>query len=160
MHLLPNGLALITSGLKGGPRPRLNNSPGQLYTFDFKNPKDPAKPVPCDNLPGYGTKDRAFAGLDIYQVKSGVVYIFAVSPGKELNTVEKFMYDLKNNKLEHRKTYKDDKFRFLNDVVAIGADSFYATNTAHHKEALFILEALVAGVHWGSVVKYDNGKVR
>ncbi len=85
------------------------------------------------------------------------MYIFAVSPGKNSSTVEKFKYDLETNKMEHRKTYKDDKFRMLNDVVAVGADSFYVTNTAHYKDAFFI-EAFVAGVQWGSVVKYDKGK--
>ena len=48
----------------------------------------------------------------------------------------------------------------INDVLAIGPDSFYVTNWIYSfsKEMIF-LEATVAQMAWSNIAFYDNGRV-
>ncbi|KAI0229007.1 Serum paraoxonase/arylesterase 1 [Lamellibrachia satsuma] len=121
IQVLPNGLALITSGFDTHCR-------GDILLFDFKKPRQGAHALDI-----VGDLDRSTfspAGLSIWRnYNSKVIYIFVVNVrdvGKE--TVEKFCFDEKGRKLYHLRTYRDPTFTHPDDIVATGKDSFYFTN--------------------------------
>ena len=49
--------------------PRVMNSPGQLYLFDFYSPEDGAQVVSCNSFPDYGTKHFGPHGLSVLKDK-------------------------------------------------------------------------------------------
>ncbi|KAI0241874.1 Serum paraoxonase/arylesterase 1 [Lamellibrachia satsuma] len=121
IQVLPNGLALITSGLGAQRR-------GNILLFDFKKPRRGAHALDI-----IGDLDRSTfspAGLSIWRdYNTNMVYIFVVNIlADRKDTVEKFRFDEKTRKLYHRLTYRDPTFTYLNDIVATGEDSFYFTN--------------------------------
>ncbi len=111
-------------------------------------------------MPGYGTNKTVFHGLGIFQdADSGLTYVFVVHHREDQDTVEKFQYNLKKNEMKHLETYTSPIFRSLNDVVALGPDTFYATNIVHYRHSE-ILGFLIQELRLGSVVNYHNGEAK
>ncbi|KAI0229005.1 Serum paraoxonase/arylesterase 1 [Lamellibrachia satsuma] len=121
IQVLPNGLALITSGVDAQNR-------GNILLFDFKKPRRGAHALDI-----VGDLDRSTfspVGLSIWRdYNSNTIYIFVVNARDDRkDTVEKFRFDEKRRKLYHLRTYRDPIFTHPDDIVATGEDSFYFTN--------------------------------
>ncbi|KAI0243094.1 Serum paraoxonase/arylesterase 1 [Lamellibrachia satsuma] len=121
IQVLPNGLALITSGFDAQDR-------GNILLFDLKKPRRGAHALDI-----VGDLDRSTfspLGLSIWRnYKSNVIYIFVVNRRADnTNTVEKFRFEEKKRKLCYLRTYCDPTITHLNSIVATGEDSFYFTN--------------------------------
>ncbi|KAI0238173.1 Serum paraoxonase/arylesterase 2 [Lamellibrachia satsuma] len=121
IQVLPNGLALITSGL--APQSR-----GNILLFDFKKPRRGAHAL---DIVGYFDRSTfSPLGLSIWRdYKSNVIYLFVVNVrGNIKSTMEKFRFDEKTRKLHHLRTITDPTLTHPNDIVATGEESFYFTN--------------------------------
>ena len=75
MHVAPRVRPLDSAFFQGiklpgfSRNPRVMNSLGQFYVFDFNSLHDGAKVVPCKNFPSYGTKYFSSHGISILNKK-------------------------------------------------------------------------------------------
>jgi arylesterase/paraoxonase len=104
-------------------RPR----PGALYAYDLFDPA--ATPVRLT-----GGSDITFQphGLSLLAGEGGRDVLFVINHpplgvGRFAHTVE--VFDLVGGRLVHRQTLADERLVMPNDLVAVGPDRFYLTNT-------------------------------
>ncbi|KAJ8028761.1 Serum paraoxonase/arylesterase 2 [Holothuria leucospilota] len=157
--LAANGIAFISSGLKVGRYcepscdPRISEYVGRIYKFDFNMPNEDAVAV---NLPDELGEYFSPHGMDLWQdPDSGEIRLFVVNHRLEEEAVEILKYNQKSNSFSLVKSVRHELFTSVNDVVAVGPDSFYAANDAYITGCWRMMEA-VLGLPWCTVVYYDG----
>ncbi|XP_072032712.1 serum paraoxonase/lactonase 3-like isoform X2 [Amphiura filiformis] len=163
IELLSDGFAFISTGLTWPDFP-LDDRPVGIYGFDLNQPNEDPIWLP---MKGNFNQENIVShhGLSSWQDKaSGEVTLFLISHRKDRDAVELFRFDKSSKTLHHRRTIDSPYFVSLNDLVATGSDSFYATNDGclrwpSTRERLFMVEFLF---FWrcGSVVYYDGNSAR
>ncbi|XP_040208241.1 serum paraoxonase/arylesterase 1-like isoform X2 [Rana temporaria] len=123
IHLLPNGLAFISSGLK---HPALKsfapNKPAEILLVDLNN--DVLHPKPLQLSEVIDASSFNPHGLSVYiDERDGTVYLFVVNhPIPDYNScIEIFKFDEKKNYLLHLKTIKHpllQRFIYAVDIMA------------------------------------------
>uniref|UniRef100_H3DM81 Paraoxonase n=1 Tax=Tetraodon nigroviridis TaxID=99883 RepID=H3DM81_TETNG len=156
--VLRDGLAFLSTGLKFPGFPLVSEEPGKIYIVDLLHPK----PTPVE-LQIRGNLDLdSFNphGISVYADDADdSIYLFVVNHPQYKSQVEIFRF-VEENTLEHLKTITHPLLHSVNDVVAVGTDSFYATNHASFpSEALHLLVSLL-GLPWCDVVYYSPEEVR
>ncbi|XP_064618138.1 serum paraoxonase/arylesterase 2-like [Liolophura sinensis] len=145
-YVLSNGLLFISSGFgHSGKILRLDLDADVTDTEEFRIEGD------------FDPSSLSPHGLSVWQnPKSGEVTLFVVSHARAGERVEVFRHDgTKTSKvLKHLRTITDPDFKTLNDLVATGPDSFYATICYTFGLAVDFL-LLYPG---GGVLRYDHGK--
>ncbi|CAG12039.1 unnamed protein product [Tetraodon nigroviridis] len=136
----------------------VSEEPGKIYIVDLLHPK----PTPVE-LQIRGNLDLdSFNphGISVYADDADdSIYLFVVNHPQYKSQVEIFRF-VEENTLEHLKTITHPLLHSVNDVVAVGTDSFYATNHASFpSEALHLLVSLL-GLPWCDVVYYSPEEVR
>ncbi|XP_018416268.1 PREDICTED: serum paraoxonase/arylesterase 2-like [Nanorana parkeri] len=162
IHVLPNGLAFISSGLK---YPKIKSfapdRPGEILLVDLND--DVLHPEPLQLSEGIDASSFNPHGLSVYIDESdGTVYLFVVNhPMPDFKSfIEIFKFDEKQKTLLHLKTIKHPLLKSVNDIVAVGPESFYATNDHYFDSAsLRPLEGYL-GLKWTNVVYYSPRDVR
>ncbi|XP_018416262.1 PREDICTED: serum paraoxonase/arylesterase 2-like [Nanorana parkeri] len=162
IHVLPNGLAFISSGLKF---PVLKSfapdRPGEILLVDLND--DVLHPEPLQLSEGIDASSFNPYGLSVYiDERDGTVYLFVVNhPMPDFKSfIEIFKFDEKQKALLHLKTIKHPLLQSLNDIVAVGPESFYATNDYYFESiSLKFVEAFL-GLSWANVVYYSPGDVQ
>lgn len=159
--LTKSGLAVVTSGCDISYRgeitdPRMSEAEGKLYAFDFNKPDKNAV-----ELKFKADFDFVPQEISVWETESAI-HFFVVNHRKEGDTVE--IFKLKGTVaepvVEHLQSVKDPLFTSLNDVIATGFDSFYATNDGYFRfSSLRVFERLL-NLPWGSVVHFDGQKTR
>ncbi|XP_071838424.1 serum paraoxonase/arylesterase 2-like [Apostichopus japonicus] len=163
MVLTKNGLAIITSGIDVAYRgdvtdPRISAAPGKLFAFNFNKPEQNATALEF----AIGT-DSEFSphGISIWE-EGSETRIFVVNHRQDAETIEifKLIGDIAKPKIEHIKSVQNPLFTSVNDVLATGPSSFYATNDGYLRfTAWRVLETLLSRP-WGSVVHYDGSEAK
>jgi len=114
------GMAYISAcdwrALKAG-----QNGRGGIFAYDLTAPQ----PVPVKLTSGPGP-DFQPHGISLYIDPAGRDALFVINHSGGTHKVE--IYDLKPDGLVHRRTVKDPALVSPNDIVAVGRQSFYATN--------------------------------
>ncbi|XP_063777441.1 serum paraoxonase/arylesterase 2-like [Pseudophryne corroboree] len=160
IHILPNGLAFISSGLKyPGIVKFAPDTPGEIFLLDLND--EEMRPTSLHISRGFDVSTFNPHGISTYiDEKDDTVYLFVVNHPNYQTTVEIFKFAEEENVLVHQKTVKHALLHSANDIVAVGPGSFYATNdyyftdfTMGHLERLF-------GLTWTNVVYYSPGDVR
>lgn len=104
--------------------------PGAIYAYDLNQPGS----VPVNLTPTAGVSFQPH-GISLWRDPNGHHVLFVVnhpprgSASRE-HTIE--VYDLEDGKLFHRATLSDPLLVMPNDIVAVGLDRFYVTNTHYH----------------------------
>ncbi|PIK36875.1 putative serum paraoxonase/arylesterase 1-like [Apostichopus japonicus] len=147
MVLTKNGLAIITSGIDVAYRsdvtdPRITAAPGKLFAFNFNKPEQNATELEfaIGRIPNFPLMDKYLGGRNETR-------IFVVNHRQDAETIEifKLIGDIAKPKIEHIKSVQNPLFTSVNDVLATGPSSFYATNDGYLRfTAWRVLETLLS----------------
>ncbi|KAG9275911.1 serum paraoxonase/arylesterase 2-like [Astyanax mexicanus] len=156
--ILENGLALVSTGLKFPGLPSNPDIPGNIQLIDLRVGVNPVV------LPIKGSFDTASFnphGISVFtDEKDGSRYLFVVNHPHGGSQIEIFRFDEDEYTLLHIRTVKHELLQSVNDIVAVGVDSFYATNDYYFtNHILRTLEPLMS-LTWCNVVYYSPNEVR
>ncbi|XP_076594131.1 serum paraoxonase/arylesterase 2-like isoform X1 [Chaetodon auriga] len=156
--ILRDGLAFLSTGLKYPALPSFSDDPGKMYIVDLLHPK----PTPVE-LQIKGDLDLSSFnphGISVYTDEADdSVYLFVVNHPQQKSQVEIFRY-AQEDTLVHLKTITHPLLHSVNDIVAVGVESFYATNDHYcHNDALNTL-VVILGLPLCEVVYYSPEEVR
>ncbi|KAK5862454.1 hypothetical protein PBY51_017850 [Eleginops maclovinus] len=154
-----DGLAFISSGLK---YPGLHSSdrPGKILLLDMTDPR--MKPVELRMPRNFDLESFNPHGISLYTDPSDdAIYLFVVNHPQQKSQVELFNFVQDDYSLVHLKTIKHELLHSVNDIVATGVESFYATNDHYFSNEY--LKALVETLllqPWTNVVYYSPEEVK
>ncbi|KAK2844431.1 hypothetical protein Q5P01_011090 [Channa striata] len=157
--VLGNGLAFISTGLKYPGLPS-SDEIGRIFYLDLQDPR--LKPVELRMPRNFDLDSFNPHGISVYTDPSDdAVYLYVVSHPQYQSQVELFRFVEEDRSLVHLKTIKHELLHSVNDIVALGVDSFYATNDHYfsHKLLKTLLEPLLAQP-WANVVYYSPKDVK
>ncbi|KAM5157031.1 serum paraoxonase/arylesterase 2-like [Mantella aurantiaca] len=162
IHVLPNGLAFISSGLK---HPAMKsfapNRPAEILLVDLNS--DVLHPQPLQLSKGVDASSFNPHGLSAFiDMRDGTVYLFVVNhPIPDYTScIEIFKFDYRQKALLHLKTIKHPLLQSVNDIVAVGPESFYATNDYYFESIPMKYVESFLGLTWANVVYYSPIDVR
>eukprot|EP00058_Branchiostoma_floridae_P011745 XP_002597233.1 hypothetical protein BRAFLDRAFT_260864 [Branchiostoma floridae] len=156
-----SGLAFISSGLvpQGFILDPLYLSYEQgILVYDFQNPTAGAKKL--NILPKSVEEDFMPHGISVYEDDhSGEVRLFVVNHAKgHQERVEIFRFDADSNSLYHIKSIEHPLLYSLNDILAIGPESFYASNDKYTTGLYTRIAETWFLLPWSNVVYYSGGE--
>ncbi|XP_028983846.1 serum paraoxonase/arylesterase 2-like isoform X2 [Betta splendens] len=156
--ILGDGLAFISAGLKYPGLP-FSDLPGKIFTLDLHDPR--LKPAELRMPRSFDLESFNPHGISVYTDPDDTIYLFVVNHPQHKSQVELFRFVEDDNSLVHVKTIKHELLNSVNDIVALGVDSFYATNDHYFSNE--ILKTLVEnflGAAWSNVVYYSPEEVK
>ncbi|KAM7420586.1 hypothetical protein PAMA_015016 [Pampus argenteus] len=157
--ILADGRAFISSGLKYPTLPSAD-IPGKIFSLDLKDPR--IKPVELRMPRNFDLGSFNPHGISVYTDPSDdTVYLFVVNHPQHKSQVELFKFEEEDLSLVHLKTIKHELLHSVNDIVAVGVDSFYASNDHYFSSEILklVVEPLLAQP-WTNVVFYSPEKVK
>ncbi|TNN63004.1 Serum paraoxonase/arylesterase 2 [Liparis tanakae] len=83
------------------------------------------------------------------------VYLFVVNHPQHKSQVEIFHFVHEKNTLLHLKTITHPLLHSVNDIVAVGVESFYATNYRSYPNDVLNSLTILLGLSWCDVVYYS-----
>jgi arylesterase/paraoxonase len=110
--------------------------PGAIYAYELA---DPAKGL--INLTPNAGLDFEPHGVSLWRDDDGSERLFVVNhptkgEGRPDHTIE--IFDIKDRRLEHRRSLVDSELlRMPNDILAVGRDRFFVTNTHYNRPGLW-----------------------
>ncbi|CAK6960478.1 serum paraoxonase/arylesterase 2-like [Scomber scombrus] len=156
--VLKDGLAFLSTGLKYPGMPSFSDEPGKLYVMDLLHPT----PTPVE-LQITGDLDLSSFnphGISVYTDETDdSVYLFTVNHPQHKSQVEIFRF-VEDDTLVHLKTIAHPLLHSVNDIVAVGAESFYATNDHFFTSDVLSYLTIMLGLAWCDVVYYSPEEVR
>uniref|UniRef100_A0A0B7AY86 Paraoxonase n=1 Tax=Arion vulgaris TaxID=1028688 RepID=A0A0B7AY86_9EUPU len=168
-YTLPDGTTFVTSGLSMNILSRnfhthymRSNISGAVYRVNLRHQPPSILLLKITTSGDSSFRINTFRphGISVwpdYDTSHHVVYVVNHSP-KEADRIEKFQYDPEKGVLHHLKTYTSNKLRAVYDVLAVGEDSFYATNLLfEQKYRLTMLLELFSLMPWSGVILYTDG---
>ncbi|XP_056341736.1 serum paraoxonase/arylesterase 2 isoform X2 [Oenanthe melanoleuca] len=159
IDILPNGLAFISSGLKyPGLMSFAPDKPGEIFLMDLN--EDNPRAVELRISRGFDLASFNPHGISTYIDRDDTVYLFVVNHPHQKSTVELFKFVEDDNSLVHLKTIRHDLLTSVNDIVAMGPDSFYATNDHYFTDFLLMFLEMFLGLTWSNVVYYSPKEVK
>ncbi|KAM4028985.1 serum paraoxonase/arylesterase 2-like isoform 1-T2 [Anomaloglossus baeobatrachus] len=158
IEILPNGLAFISTGLKfPDMKSFAPDEPGQILLLDLKD--GALNPTPLRISEGFDTDSFNPHGMSLYiNEEDGSVYLFVVNHPQFESVIEIFRFVQEEHSLIHLKSVRHELLNSVNDIVALGPESFYAT-IDYYFESMKVVE-IVVGFRWTGVVYYSPGDVR
>ncbi|XP_028672899.2 serum paraoxonase/arylesterase 2-like [Erpetoichthys calabaricus] len=160
--VLPNGLALFSSGLKYPMMPNYgSDAPGNLYVMNLEEDTPTLSELKISQ--GFDLISFNPHGISTYIDKEdNMVYVFVVNHLHPHFTshVEIFKFVEEDKSLTHLKTITHELLTNVNDIVAVGPESFYATNDHYFKDQSLRFLEKVLGLAWCNVVYYSPEEVK
>ncbi|MEO0881097.1 MAG: SMP-30/gluconolactonase/LRE family protein [Pseudomonadota bacterium] len=141
------GIAFISSAQRRNPERRER---GGLYSLDLNTPD--ARPI---SLLGDTPVDFSPHGLSLWNGTDGTRRLFVINHPAGAETVEIFDI-LTDGTLNHLETVSFDAMYSPNDVVAVGARRFYASNDRRYREGLGQMLELYLGLPLADIVYFDG----
>ncbi|XP_039972569.1 serum paraoxonase/arylesterase 2-like [Xiphias gladius] len=157
--VIGDGLALISTGLKYPGMPS-SDVTGKIFSLDLQDPR--MKPVELRMPRNFDLESFNPHGISVYTNPSDdTIYLFVVNHPQHKSQVEVFRFLEDDHSLVHLKTIKHELLYSVNDIVAVGVDSFYATNDHYFSHEIFkgVVEPLLAQP-WSNVVYYSPSDVK
>ncbi|XP_060906735.1 serum paraoxonase/arylesterase 2-like [Labrus mixtus] len=157
--ILGNGLALISTGLQYPGMPT-SDGPGRIFVLDMNDSR--LKPVELRMPRNFDLESFNPHGISVYiDPSDDTVNLFVVSHPEHKSQVELFKFVEDDFSLVHLKTIKHELLHSVNDVVAVGVESFYATNDHYFTNAFIkgLVEPFLAQP-WSNVVYYSPEDVK
>ncbi|XP_022617672.1 serum paraoxonase/arylesterase 2-like [Seriola dumerili] len=157
--ILGDGLAFISAGLKYPGMPS-SDVTGKIFSLDLQDSR--IKPVELRMPRNFDLESFNPHGISVYTDPSDdTIYLFVVNHPQHKSQVEVFRFVEDDHSLVHLKTIKHELLYSVNDIVAVGVDSFYATNDHYFTHEIFksLVEPLLAQP-WANVVYYSPKDVK
>lgn len=154
--ILKDGMAFISTGLKYPGMPSFSDEPGKIYAMDLLHPK----PSPVE-LQIKGDLDLSSFnphGISVFVDEDDSVYLFVVNHPQHKSQVEIFHFV--EDTLVHLKTITHPLLHSVNDIVAVGVESFYATNDHSFPNDILHFLVIIMGLPWCDVIYYSPEEVR
>ncbi|XP_064202628.1 serum paraoxonase/arylesterase 2-like isoform X2 [Anguilla rostrata] len=124
--ILPNGLAIISTGLVYPGMPSFSDGPGKIFMLDLEAEK--LKPVELRIGRGFDIGSFNPHGISIYtDEKDQSVYLFVVNHPEGKSQVEIFQFVQEENSIMHLKTIRHELLHSPKEVKVV-ADIFYSAN--------------------------------
>ncbi|CAM4700587.1 unnamed protein product [Leuciscus chuanchicus] len=157
--ILEDGLAFLSTGLKYPGTPSYSDDPGKIYTLNLL---DSELKLEALSIKGQFDKDSFNPhGISVYtDDKDGAIYVFVVNHPQGKSQVEIFRFVEKENALQHIKTIKHELLHNVNDIVAVGAERFYATNDHYFTNEILKFVEPFLSLPWCDVVYYSPETVQ
>lgn len=157
--ILRDGLAILSTGLKYPGLPSYSDDPGKICTLDVLDPD--LRLVPLHIEGDFDQTSFNPHGISVFTDENdGSIYLFVVNHPHHTSQVEIFQLFEEENSIVHLKTIKHDLLHNVNDIVAVGVDSFYATNDAYSSHDGVKALLTIFGLHWCDVVYYSPTEVK
>ncbi|XP_059194726.1 serum paraoxonase/arylesterase 2-like [Centropristis striata] len=156
--ILRDGLAFISTGLKYPGLPSFSDDPGKMYILDLLHPQ----PTPVElQIKGELDLDSFNPhGISAFiDEADDSVYLFVVNHPEGKSQIEIFHF-VEENTLVHLKTISHPLLHSVNDIVAVGVESFYATNDRYHPSDVINHLVTLLGLTWCDVVYYSPQEVK
>ncbi|KAG8443122.1 hypothetical protein GDO86_011800 [Hymenochirus boettgeri] len=160
IDILPNGLAFISSGLKYPGLISLQpEKPGEIFLLDLSD--EHLHPVSLRLSRAFDFSTFNPHGISTYiDPKDDTVYLFVVNHPQYKTTIELFKFKEEENALLHLKTIKHELLHSVNDIVAVGPESFYATNDCYFTDFIMRHMEMFFGMALTNVVYYSPSVVK
>ncbi|XP_056374951.1 serum paraoxonase/arylesterase 2-like isoform X2 [Hyla sarda] len=160
IDVLPNGLAFISTGLKfPNVKSFAPDKPGEIVLLDLEDGN--LSPSPLRIREGFNVSSFNPRGLSTYiDEKDGTVYLFVENHLHSQSIIEIFKFQEEERSLLHLKSVKHELLPSVNDIVAVGPESFYATIDFYFSNDHMKMVELYFGFPWTGVVYYSPGDVR
>ncbi|XP_073703914.1 serum paraoxonase/arylesterase 2-like [Garra rufa] len=146
-------------GLKYPGLPSYSDDPGRIYTLNLFD-----LDLKIEGLKIMGQFDKGSFnphGISVYtDEKDGAVYLFVVNHPQGKSQVEIFQFVEGENVLYYIKTIKHELLHSVNDIVAVGTESFYATNDHYFINGILKLVERFLSLSWCDVVYYSPQTVQ
>jgi len=161
IELLPNGIALISSGLRYTNASELKGVVGKMFVYEFpktdeENEKGPSATELKINSKTLDLKVFNPHGFATFIESTGQVYLYVINHLPDGDAIERFTFDKEKKSLTHTRTIKHPAIFQANNLVVTGLDKFYVTNDRYFKnDLLFKLEVFTLAA-LGSIVYYDG----
>ncbi|XP_040900313.1 serum paraoxonase/arylesterase 2-like [Toxotes jaculatrix] len=156
--ILKDGLAFLSTGLNYPGMPSFSDDPGKMYVLDMLHPR----PTPVE-LQIKGELDLSSFnphGISVYTDEADdSVYLFVVNHPQHKSQVEIFRF-VEEDTLIHLKTITHPLLHNVNDIVAVGVESFYASNDRFFQNDALNFLSIILGLAFCDVVYYSPGEVR
>ncbi|KAK5922469.1 hypothetical protein CgunFtcFv8_019727 [Champsocephalus gunnari] len=154
-----DGLAFISSGLKYPGLPSTDVT-GKIFFLDMTNHR--MKPVELRMPRNFDLESFNPHGISLYTDPSDdAIYLFVVNHPEHNSQVEIFHFVRDDHSLVHLKTIQHELLHSVNDIVALGVESFYATNDHYFtNELLKTLVEILLLQPWTNVVYYSPEEVK
>ncbi|XP_056331295.1 serum paraoxonase/arylesterase 2 [Danio aesculapii] len=154
-----DGSAFLSTGLKYPGVPSYSEDPGKIYTLNLLDSEQKIKVL---NIKGDFDKDSFNPhGISVYtDDKDGAIYLFVVNHPQGKSQVEIFRFFENENALEHMKTIRHELLHNVNDIVAVGTESFYATNDHYFTNDILKIVEPFLSLPWCDVVYYSPETVQ
>ncbi|XP_061675141.1 serum paraoxonase/arylesterase 2-like isoform X2 [Syngnathoides biaculeatus] len=137
-----------------------SDAPGKIVLLDLKDPR--LRPTELRMPRNFDLETFTPHGISVYtDPTDGTVYLFVVNHPHHKSQVELFQFIDEDFSLLHLKTFKHKLLHSVNDIVALGADRFYATNDHYFSnEFLKTFVETLLGQAWTNVVYYSAETVK
>ncbi|KAM4581215.1 serum paraoxonase/arylesterase 2-like [Odontesthes bonariensis] len=156
--ILENGLAFISTGLKYPGVPS-SDVPGKIFSLDLESPR--LKPMELRMPLNFDLESFNPHGISAYtDPTDDTVYLFVVNHPQHESQVELFKMMEDELSLVHLKTIKHELLHSVNDIVAVGVESFYATNDHYFSHPLLKVSEMFLLQPWTNVVYYSPEEVK
>ncbi|NP_997899.1 serum paraoxonase/arylesterase 2 [Danio rerio] len=154
-----DGLAFLSTGLKYPGVPSYSEDPGKIYTLNLLDSEQKIKVL---HIRGDFDKDSFNPhGISVYtDDKDGAIYLFVVNHPQGKSQVEIFRFLENENALEYLKTIRHELLHNVNDIVAVGTESFYATNDHYFTNDILKIVEPFLSLPWCDVVYYSPETVQ
>ncbi|KAM4601061.1 serum paraoxonase/arylesterase 2-like [Polymixia lowei] len=157
--VLPNGLALVSTGLKYPGMPSFSDDPGKIFSIDLQDSR--IKPVELRMTRNFDLDSFNPHGISVYIDESdNAIYLFVVNHPQHKSQVEIFQFVEEENSVVHLKTISHELLYSVNDIVAVGKESFYATNDRYFTHEYLRLVNFLLSQPWSNVVYYSPEEVK
>ncbi|KAL1259454.1 hypothetical protein QQF64_010031 [Cirrhinus molitorella] len=157
--VLDDGLAFLSTGLKYPGLPSYSDDPGKIYTLNLFD-----LDLKIEGLKIKGQFDKGSFnphGISVYtDEKDGAVYLFVVNHPQGNSQVEIFRFVEGENALYYIKTIRHELLHNVNDIVAVGTESFYATNDHYFINGILMFVESFLSLSWCDVVYYSPQTVQ
>jgi len=163
LELLPNGFAVITSGLRYLKSVETDNVVGKLFLFNF-NVDATAEPKADEvkliwNAAGIKTFNPHGVKSHVNNNGETILYVISHPPGGDI--IELFSLDVQKKEAKHLKSIKHELITAANNLAIVGPEEFYVSNDHYfHDHLLVQLEYMLPYIRLGNVVHYKNGQAK
>lgn len=186
--ILPDGIALITSGGRLVNNSETSKFKGRVYVYEWPDSKEGVKRssgkqegpkaqrvniVPGEDgefdlntfnphgISAWVSKGRLGVRVPL-ETRSfeffliGRINVYIVNHRPDGDAIESFLYDKKKRTLYHSKTIRSDAIYSAFDLVAVGPDKFYVTNSHYFRSWWLQLLEIYLLLNLGNIVYYDG----